>query len=716
MRVVAPLILGLCAHGALLSSGDQCGPINKGIQQLVMVHGKMGLDLKMTEQENDKYGCWFNRFKKWKNELITNSTAGIEDESANALSSRKAMAGAEANVENWEAKVAEHTASLDKAIQERSDTETECANTQHELKTLNGKLKNALNILNKAKQGTKDAQQDEYDTSAEEKGQTEASMNAFLQKSTPAKFAEIFSDARVSKLSADQRVAIKSFMQAAKQNKYGFQSDVIVGIIDSMVDDTNADHDRSVTSCKEALCNDDMDGCGDSVGSITESITNLGDAIKQSKKSLADSTKALTESSDEQKRAEEALAAHTKTLEESKVLLAEEEATYRQHQREFSEHVKLAKGEMDAVDQARVVLMCLCECKGDGASKKKCQVCPKSMMFMQLSEVSKVEDARKSLSKFLAARVGKNFALAQLYAEVTVGGRFDAIVTHVQKMQSDLREEMRVDKNEYNQCNKNIADNKSTHTATSTSKAGAEKNIAFHTAQIAKLTAGIEENENNIADQDADMAAVANERAQANKTYKKVRSENQDATNAMDKAIGILADYYKNNLKEGRFLQMGKPAKYAIDKNKSYKKDVKKYEKKSGIVFDILNQIKTDIAREMDENKAAEVEAQAAFQKGMDERQAQIDEWNGEIDDMKIEKTNQTLEKSANEKIRKQAKYDLENPIEEQKNAIANSCGWMMNKDTYRNRVKKQEDNMTMLKYTVCVLRGGTDADCGGLA
>jgi hypothetical protein len=395
-------------------------------------------------------------------------------------------------------------------------------------------------------------------------------------------------------------------------------------------------------------------------------------------------------------------------------LLTNEEATYRQHQREFSEHVKLAKGEMDAVEQARIVLMCLCECKGSDASK--CAVCPKSMMFTQLSSVSKVDQARKSLTQYLKSKVGHNFALAQLYAEVAVGGRFDAIVTHVQKMQSDLREEMRVDLKEYKICNKNDADLKSSITAAKTSNAGANNKMAFHTQEIKKLKDSVKETEDNIDGQEKEMGVEANNRKQENTNFKRIRSENQDAMNAMDKAIGILADYYKNNLKEGRFLQMGKPAKYDIDENKSYKKDVKKYEKKSGVVFEILGQIKKDIAREMDTNKANEEEAASEFNTMMKNSQKQVDDWNDEIDAMQIEITNNTLEHTANKKIADKTRDQLDNELTDAKLTWDKSCAWMANKDTYRARVKKQEDNMAMLKYTVCVLRGGSDADCGGLS
>merc|ERR1719163_1700065 len=335
-------------------------------------------------------------------------------------------------------------------------------------------------------------------------------------------------------------------------------------------------------------------------------------------------------------------------------------------------------------------------------------------MLLQTAQRSATRHAgRDAAFATLKALAGKHHSLrlAALSAlvQTSTEGHFDVVITSVDKMLAELRQEEQDDitlrdycQDEENKVETEIEDLKH---EMDTIQGLIDRLIAKKDETIADR----KQTETDIANTQDAMAEALDNRNKENEDFKAALKDDMDAVALMASAIDALTSFYKNNkLPLGLVQKHGKEdPEYAVDPDKAPETFSAPYGGRSsegGGITSIMGYIKEDLENEIKTSRADE----AATQKEFEEQRAAALKSLEVLNEKKV--TLENLEADLDEKIaeateEKASTLTMKENKQKYREDLKPKCDWM--KEAFETRRDARQEEMTGLMQAKASLAGG---------
>merc|ERR1719240_1635822 len=296
-------------------------------------------------------------------------------------------------------------------------------------------------------------------------------------------------------------------------------------------------------------------------------------------------------------------------------------------------------------------------------------------------------------------------ALSALVQTATTG-HFDVVITSVDKMLAELRQEERDDITLRDYCQ---AEENKVETEIEDLKHEMDTIQGLIDRLIAKKDETIadrKQTETDIANTQDAMAEALDNRNKENEDFKAALKDDMDAVALMASAIDALTSFYKNNkLPLGLVQKHGKEdPEYAVDPDKAPETFSAPYGGRSsegGGITSIMGYIKEDLENEIKTSKAGEAASQKEFEEqraaalksleALNQKKVTLEQLEADLDeqiaDAEGEKESQGTMKASKKKYREDLKP---------------KCDWMKDAfDTRRTNRQAEMDGMMMAKASL---------------
>jgi chromosome segregation ATPase len=501
------------------ATAAKVSPVQKVIQLLDELKGKVASDLVEEEKMMDEYTSWCDEEANEKEDAITSSKRTIGD--------------LEATIEDAKATIMTLTSSIDELTSKISTSESE--------------LTSATSIRSKAHEDFMAAEKELVDTvSSLERAQTVLKNNlGFVQTGVLAKALKPMTDGlqkvvEASWVNAHQKEVLQSLLQTASTESeddedlslqpqasaaaYESQSG---GIVDTIADMAEKAEDSLSSTRKDEM---------EAAHSFAMLKQGLEDEIKVAKKQLGEAT--LTRSTTEEElhsaeasltETQEALAIDTKYLEELKQSCSMKATEWVNRQKQAGE-------ETAAIEKAKDVL-------SEGV-KVFLQT---GVRTMRKSEEDELMDTRSQTVHLLRTMAKKfnSFALTQL-SQRARSDPFGKIRSLVEGMISKLTKEAAEEADQKSFCDEETGESKAKQADLSGKLDKTAARIGKAEAGIAKATEDIKTLETEISEIDAGQAEATKVRQDEHAAYLKSSKDFKDSAAAVAKAIEVLSEYYNS--------------------------------------------------------------------------------------------------------------------------------------------------------------------------
>eukprot|EP00929_Paragymnodinium_shiwhaense_P111685 TRINITY_DN79_c0_g2_i1.p1 TRINITY_DN79_c0_g2~~TRINITY_DN79_c0_g2_i1.p1 ORF type:complete len:497 (-),score=211.34 TRINITY_DN79_c0_g2_i1:155-1645(-) len=340
--------------------------------------------------------------------------------------------------------------------------------------------------------------------------------------------------------------------------------------------------------------------------------------------------------------------------------------------------------------------------------------------FLQVGSVvsgaksGKARDAAWQKLRALSRKFG-SLALANIAADVKLGGHFDAVISAIDKLIALLREEEQDDIAHRDRCqgaqNKNSNDLEDLQHSVEMS----EKALQRMADSEKELRDKVKELEGQINSTKTDLESALNMRNSEYAEFIQALTDDTTAVGLLGQAIQSLSKFYSSNKIALELAQKSKKQdpEYTVDPDKAPETSWKGADyggrsSESGGIIAILEMIKEDLQKEMKTGKAEDVKAQKDYE-------AQRSALNNMLDTQ--EKTKVATEKEladllATIEARTEGKNQAGSDLDSQKeleSSIATDCAWVESHFDSRRDARKAE--MTGLEEAKNYLAGVESGD-----
>jgi len=555
------------------ASAAQVSPVQKVIQLLDELKGKVEADLASEESLMEEYTSWCDEEANTKEDAITSSKrtigdleATIEDAKASVLTLTSSIDELTTKISTSEKELADAKGIRDKEHEVFVASEKELADTVDSLDRAITVLKKNLSLVQTGKMAN-----------------VLGAMASGLQKVVEASWINSHQKAMLQSLLQANAGDSDEDLSAQPQGTTVNYESASGGILDTLAD-MQSKAEESLSSTRK----DEMEAAH----AFALLKQGLEDEIKVAKKQLSEATQTRSTTEEEQHSAETALTETQETLAADEKYLAELKQSCSMKATEWAARQKQAGEETAAIEKAKEVL-------SEGVK-----------VFLQtsthLTTESKMEGDMDSRSQVVSIlrRVSKNaksYALMQLVASAQ-SDPFGKIRGLIEEMIAKLTKEAAEEADQKSFCDEEIGESKSKQADLSGKLDKTSARIAKAEADKAKLTEEVKMLEEEISEIDAGQAEATKVRQEEHEEYLKASSDFKLSAEAVAKAIGVLSDYYNS----AAFVQVASKQAPELGGAKS---DV------GSTIVSILEVAESDFTSMLAETEADESSAAAAYEK-----------------------------------------------------------------------------------------------------
>jgi len=498
----------------LLALAVAVSPVQKVIQLLDDLKGKVEADLDRETKLMEEYTTWCDEEQNSKEDAITSSKRTIGDLTATVEDSKGQIATLSSTIEEVTGKISEAEAELSEATSLRSKENADFTAAEKELVDTMDSLTRAMSVL-KRNLGLLQS--------------SKAKAEISLMASSLSKVVE------ASWVTDKQRSVLQSLLQSQSEDQdedlslapqataasYSGHSD---GILDTISDmEAKAETSLSTTRKNEM----------EAAHSFALLKQSLEGEIATMKKQLSEATQQKSATEEDLHAAEGALAETQKTLADDEKYLEELTASCGAKAAEWATRQKDAGEEMAAIAKAKEVL-------SEGVK-----------VFLQTSSRTRVGEADAALRaqavKVLSglAKRFHTFGLIELSSRAK-SDPFGKVRGLIEGMIAKLEQEAAAEADQKSFCDEEMSESNAKKATLNGKLDKTAARIAKGEADKAKLTEDIKVLEEEIAAIDAGQAEATKVRQAEHEDYLKASSDFKEAAAAVAKAISVLNDYYSS--------------------------------------------------------------------------------------------------------------------------------------------------------------------------
>jgi chromosome segregation ATPase len=555
------------------ATAAQVSPVQKVIQLLDELKGKVEADLASEESLMEEYTSWCDEEANTKEDAITSSKrtigdleATIEDAKASVMTLTSSIDELTTKISTSEKELADAKGIRDKEHEVFVASEKELADTVDSLDRAITVLKKNLSLMQTGKMAN-----------------VLGAMASGLQKVVEASWINSHQKAMLQSLlqanagDSDEDLSLSAQPQGTTVNYESASG----GILDTLAD-MQSKAEESLSSTRK----DEMEAAH----AFALLKQGLEDEIKVAKKQLSEATQTRSTTEEEQYSAETALTETQETLAADEKYLAELKQSCSMKATEWAARQKQAGEETAAIEKAKEVL-------SEGVK-----------VFLQtsthLTTESKMEGDMDSRSQVVSIlrRVSKkahSYALMQLLASAQ-SDPFGKIRGLIEEMIAKLTKEAAEEADQKSFCDEEISESKAKQADLSGKLDKTTARIAKAEADKAKLEEDIKLLETEIAEIDAGQAEATKVRGEEHAEYLKASKDFKDSATAVAKAIAVLSEYYNS----AAFVQVKQAPEFG-----GAKSDV------GSTIVSILEVAESDFTTMLAEAEADESSAAEAYEK-----------------------------------------------------------------------------------------------------
>jgi len=677
-------------------------PVTKVVELIQEMKAKIEADGKAEQKVYDKFACWCEKTTARKAGAIDEAKASIEELSTTVLTLKGKTATMKAEAAQLEKDIAANIDGANEATSIREKETADYETARSDLEQAIGALERAIGILTGAGEKTASALQEaeilsvaggvkgalRMIPSGEDFGTlTEENRNmveAFV--SDPSKFF-------------GQHAKFSGIQQKGPFGDYAPASGAIQGILKGMYDAFTSDLETK--NADQAMKQKQYEEL-----SATKSaeLATLQATLANKKKTLGEDTKTMTDSSVERDETQAQLADDEKFFEETK-------SACKAKADEWAERSRLRTEELAGVNKAIEILT------SDEAAATFGRA---TSMLLQTQQRSAVKnDGKEEAFRTLKALAGKHHSLrmAAMAAMIQTAskGHFDMVVTEVDKMLAELRQEEMDDITLRDYCQ-----------AEEVKVEGEIEDLVHEmdTIQglIDRLNAKKKETQTDITQTETDIAATEDAMAEAlsnrnseNEDFKAALKDDIDAVALLASAIDAMTAFYKNNklplglLAQKKGMHGKEDPEYSVDPDKAPETFSAPYGGRSsegGGITSIMGYIKEDLENEIKTSKAGEAAAQKEFEEqraaalksleALNQKKVTLEQQEADLD-----------EKIADAEGEKDSKGTMKAQKKQYREDLKPKCDWM--KEAFDTRRTNRQAEMDGMMHAKASLAGGEE-------
>jgi len=304
-----------------------------------------------------------------------------------------------------------------------------------------------------------------------------------------------------------------------------------------------------------------------------------------------------------------------------------------------------------------------------------------------------------------------NLGLADIAVKVQNGGHFDKVMSSIDKMIANLRQEEQEDIEHRDRCQRAEGKNGNDLEDLGHDIGKASAHIGRLTEDAGTLNGKIETVEGEIKQTDREMQAALSLRNEEVAEFRQALKDDADAVELLSKTITALSSFYKRN--QIVMSLLSNDPKYTVDKDKAPETTWKgadyggRNDETYGVVA-IIEMIREDVQKEMQSAKADDVKAEAQYEKQRAAMQDTLDaqtatKLSTEKELSEVESETASMEEH---KLGKEGDQQAENKL---KASISGDCSWV--KTHFESRRNKRKAEIQGLVDAKDYLAGSEDGD-----
>jgi len=558
----------------LAVSGASVSPVQKVIELLDDLKGKVAADLANEEQLMDEFSTWCDDERNKKEDAITSSKRTVKDLSATIAESNADILSLTSKIDELTGKISHAEGELKEATGLRntqhgdfSAAEKELLDTVDSLSRATSVLKKNLGLLQSGKVSKE-----------------LVAMTSGLQKVVEASW-----------VNEHQKSVLQSLLQAqdgdedlelqpqATSAQYSSQSG---GILDTIADMQGKAEESLSNTRKEEM---------NAAHSFSMLKQGLEDEIAAMKKQLGEATLQRSNTEQALHSAEEALTEEGETLAADQRYLEEMNQSCRVKAEEWAKRQQSAGEETAAIEKAKSIL-------SEGV-----KVFLQTSTNMRTKDAEQAEDATRARAVNLLQGLSKKFhsyGLVQLVSRAR-SDPFGKIRGLVESMITRLEKEAAEEATQKAFCDEETSESKARQADLTGKLDQTNARIEQAEANKAKLNQDIKSLEGEMAEMDAGQAEATKVRQAEHADYLKASKDQKDAAEAVAKASEVLNNYYNSAslLQIGSTMRVGKQAPdFGGAKN-----DI------GSTIVSILEVAESDFTQMLAESEAMESESQTEY-------------------------------------------------------------------------------------------------------
>merc|ERR1719324_314781 len=648
-------------------------PVTKVVNLLKDMKAQLEKEAEEDEEIYDKMACWCETNDKEKTKAIADAEAHIQDLTATIEELAATSARLSTEIKNLEKEVAENQEALDQAKAMRAKELAEF-NAEEKDALLNIQaLKNAIIVLSKHNPGASLLQISATQT------QDVATMLAGIMARNAVMFDGV--------LTPSQKRIVNAFVQSPEdyfdaeptfKQSYAPASGQIFGILKQMKETFES---NLSTSQKEELA-----------------AQKAYEELKKAKEEeIAAGQDAIDTKTSELATTDEKLAMSKQDMEDTKAGLSEDEAFLlmlkekcQGADQEYEERQKTRAAEIEAVSKALAFL----------TSDEARDLFSKTFNPAFVQKKSLTSNRQAQASKLLAsiAKKNSNPRLMQLANSIKLNA-FTKVKKAIDDMIAQLLKEKQDEIKLKDFCRESFYQNEMNTERKEREKEDLKKLIADLEMTIDELTKAIETLKAEIAEMERQLKRAGEDREKANKEFQLTVADQRATVKLLTQALQVLKGFYDKKAKAAAMVQASnKAAPPPPPGFKEYKKNAA-----AGGVMGMIQSIIDDAKALEAEATRAEEESQKAYEDFVTETQASIEEKSKDI-------VNKSEEKAKAEEDKTQAETDKENVMLEldqlsnEAMDLHKTCDFVMK--NFEIRQSARDEEIEGLKKAKAILSG----------
>jgi hypothetical protein len=646
-------------------------PVSKVITLLKDMQKQLEKEAEEDEEIYEKMACWCETNDKEKTKAIADAEARIEDLTSTIEELTASSARLNAEIKNLEKELAEHQAALDKATAIRTKELAEFNAEEKDMLQSISALKAAITVLSKHHGGAtllQDVQMQVVTTLQEELRKHSALLKGVLTRSQ-LKIAEAFVQAPEDYFDAEP-----TFKQS-----YAPQSGQIFGILKQMKETFESNLSQSQ---KDELAN--QKAFEDLKAAKEEEIAAAQAQIDTKTQELASTDEKLAQAKQDIEDTRASLSADEKFLMNLK-------ETCQMTDQEWEERQKTRQLEIEAVSKALAVL------SSDDAHDLFTKTFNPALLEKQNSEHTNRRNAASKLLDAAAKKLGSP-RLTALAVRVRLDA-FKRVLKAIDDMVAQLLKAKEDEIKHKDYCVSGFNENTKITETKTRDKADLVTKIEDLTMSIDELAKAIETLKAEIAEMQVQMKRAGEDREKENKEFQLTVADQRATQKLLAQALNVLKGFYDKKAKAVLLQQSQEPAGPPPPPSfKSYKKNAA-----AGGVMGMLQQIINDAKAMEAEAIKSEEDAQKAYEDFVKDTNDSIEEKSKDIVNKSELKAKAEADKTEAEEAKENVMLELEQLSNEEAD-LHKSCDFIMKNFDIRQTARDEE--VEALKQAKAILSG----------